>query len=140
MPHQNGPFDLSKQPIHINDTNISVGSAVALSGFRFDGPSFESYIEAHCDTNAPGRLMMIETTPANWSTWERHTDADEIVFVLSGKGVFIQEDDGKQVEIPVEPGACLINPKDVWHTADVEEPIQAIYLTPCPGTEHKPRD
>jgi len=26
-----------------------------------------------------------------------------------------------------------------WHTADVETPINALYITPCPGTEHKPR-
>jgi hypothetical protein len=33
----------------------------------------------------------------------------------------------------------MINPAGVWHTADVEEPMKAIYITPCPGTQHRPR-
>ena len=55
-----GPFDLSVTPIHIPD---STGSpTVPLDDFKFDGPSFEAYIGAHCE-DGPGRLMMIETTP-----------------------------------------------------------------------------
>jgi hypothetical protein len=33
----------------------------------------------------------------------------------------------------------MINPAGVWHTADVEEPVKAIYITPCPGTQHRAR-
>ncbi len=135
----NGPFDLSKDPIHLGDTGVAQGQSVALKNFGFDGPAFGAYIGEHCDDGAPGRLMMIETTPVDWTTWERHTDADEIVFVLEGKGEFIQEIDGREERIAVGPGQGLINPRGVWHTADVEESITAIYLTPCPGTENKPR-
>ena len=135
----NGPFDLSQQPIHLDDTGINGGRAIGLTNFNYDGPSFEEYIQSHCDANAPGRLMMIEASPSSWTTWERHNDAAEIVYILRGKGVFIQEIDGEQVRIPVSPGVCLINPKGVWHTADVDEALEAIYLTPCPGTEHRPR-
>ena len=135
----NGPFDLTKSPIHLNDA-AGARPAVPIEGFGYDGPSFGAYVEAHCPEGDPGRLMMIETTPADWPAWEKHTDADEIVYVLSGRGEFIQDIDGEHVRIPVTAGQAIINPKDVWHTADVTESITAIYLTPCPGTEHKPRD
>jgi hypothetical protein len=39
----------------------------------------------------------------------------------------------------VGPGSTLTNPAGVWHTADVEQPLKAIYITPCPGTRHRAR-
>ena len=63
----------------------------------------------------------------------------EIVIVLEGRAEFIQEVDGEQRRTAVGPGSTMINPVGVWHTADVEEPMKAIYITPCPGTQHRPR-
>jgi uncharacterized cupin superfamily protein len=128
-------IDLEKCPIHIPD---GVGQpTVPIPGSGYDGPSFEAYVEAHCTNDAPGRLMMIETTPGDWPMWECHTDGDEIVFILEGAGDFIQDIDRTEVRTPIAAGVTLINRKDVWHTADVTSPMRAIYLTPCPGTEHK---
>lgn len=39
----------------------------------------------------------------------------------------------------VVAGEAIINSAGVWHTADVEEPFSALYLTPCPGTQYRPR-
>jgi len=83
--------------------------------------------------------MMIEASAHNWDSWERHTRGEEIVIVLSGKGEFIQDLDEVQHRLPVKAGSAVIKPAGVWHTADVETPINALYITPCPGTEHKPR-
>jgi quercetin dioxygenase-like cupin family protein len=113
--------------------------AVPLPGFGFDGPAFEAYIAAHCAPGAPGRLIMVESTPSHWPAWECHTEGDEIVIVLEGKAEFIQEIDGAEQRTPVGPGSTIINPVGVWHTADVEEPMLAIYITPCPGTKHRKR-
>jgi len=134
-----GPFDLSSTPIHIGSEVNAENPAVPLPDFGFDGPSFEAYIAAHCKPGAPGRLIMIETTATDWPAWECHTDGDEIVIVLEGKGEFIQEIDGEKHRTSVSPGVAIINPKDVWHTADVSEPLRAIYITPCPGTKHRER-
>ena len=134
-----GPFDLSQQPIHLDAGAEGKTDAVALEGFNFDGPSFGTYIDKHCQPGAPGRLVMIESTPTSWATWERHTEGAEVVHVLEGSGEFIQQIDGEEVRIDVVAGTTLINPVNVWHTADVVEPIKAIYITPCPGTENKPR-
>lgn len=134
-----GPFDLAKTPIHVGSLAGTSEAAVPLEGFGFDGPSFGAYIDRHCKPGAPGRLVMVETTPTNWPAWECHTEGDEIVIVLEGKAEFIQEIAGEEVRTPVGPGSALINPVGVWHTADVQEPLKAVYITPCPGTESRPR-
>ncbi len=134
-----GPFDLSKTPIHLDTGGAPASPAVPVEGFSFDGESFERYVTNHCGTGSPGRLIMIESSPGTWGAWECHTEGDEIVIVLEGKAEFIQQIDGAERRTPVGPGSTMINPAGVWHTADVEEPMRAIYITPCPGTEHRPR-
>jgi hypothetical protein len=37
------------------------------------------------------------------------------------------------------PGQATINPKNVWHTVDVIEPGQLLFITPGIGTEHRTR-
>ena len=139
MTRPTGPFDLSKTPIHLGSRVDAENHAVPLEEFGFDGPSFQKYVSEHCKPGAPGRLIMVETTPRNWSAWECHTEGDEIVIVLEGKAVFMQEIDGQVVRAAVGPGSTMINPAGVWHTADVEEPMRAVYITPCPGTKHRAR-
>ena len=131
-----GPFDLAATPIHLDTEGTG---AAPIPGFGFDPASFEAYIEAHCRPDAPGRLVFVETTAKSWKSWERHTEGDEIVIVLEGRADFLQEIDGAVRRTPVGPGSAIINPKGVWHSADVEAPLKAIYVTPCPGTEHRPR-
>ncbi len=127
-------YDLEKTPFHLNGDGVH-----PVADFHYDGPSFERYVSTLCSDDDPGRLVMIETTPTDWPAWERHTLGDEIVFVLEGRGEFIHETADGEVRLPVGPGSALINPRGMWHTADVVEPIRAIYMTPCPGTEHRPR-
>ncbi len=133
-----GPFDLSVTPIHLDTTKLVDSPAVPLMGFGFDGPSFEAYISNYC-ASGPGRLIMVETTTSDWQHWECHTLGDEIVIVLEGRADFIQQVSGEKVILPVQAGSAIINPKGVWHTADVSESLKAIYMTPCKGTEHRER-
>ncbi|MBL8352800.1 MAG: cupin domain-containing protein [Burkholderiaceae bacterium] len=139
MEHGTGPFDLSKTPIHLGSVVDADNPAVPIQGFGFDGESYERYIARHCEPGAPGRLVMLASSPTNWGAWECHPEGDEIVIVLEGQGVFIQEIDGGTRRIPVVPGTTVINPAGVWHTADVELAMKAIFITPCPGTRHRPR-
>lgn len=133
-----GPFDLSVTPIHLDSGNSSGSRALPLNDFGFDGPSFEAYIEKHCAQDT-GRLVMVEASASSWKQWERHTLGDELVVVLEGKADFIQEVSGENIVLPVTAGSTIINPKGVWHTADVSEPLKAMYITPCKGTEHRER-
>ncbi len=126
---------LDVDPIHISGSGV----AARLGGFGFDPPSFEAYIAQRCTADDPGRLAMIEHSREAWGMWECHHAGDEVVIVISGVARFIQDVGGEQVHTRVTAGGAIINPAGVWHTADVEEPFSAVYLTPCPGTEHRPR-
>jgi len=134
-----GPFDLSRSPIHLSTPAAGRPSAVPMHNFGFDGPSFEAYIAAQCTDADPGRLVMIETSPVDWGAWECHHLGDELVIVLEGEAEFIQQIDGEERRFKVRPGDTVINPPGVWHTANVTKPLRAIYITPCPGTEHRVR-
>ena len=136
----NGPYDLSTTPIHIGSVEDVPDTAVPIEGFGFDGESFGQYMQTYCSDAIPGRLVMIEASPSDWSAWECHTKGEELVIVLEGEGVFMQEIDGATVKIPFKGGDTIINPRGVWHTANVTKPMRAIYITPCPGTEHRQRD
>jgi quercetin dioxygenase-like cupin family protein len=135
---ETGPFDLSKTPIHLG-SRVAAEPAVSLPGFGFDGPAFEDYIAKHCAPGAPGRLVMIESSPVDWGMWERHPAGDELLIVLEGEGELLQEIDGEPRRSTFGPGSAFINPAGVWHTANVRRPMRAIYITPCPGTEHRKR-
>src|SRR5262249_25137049 len=133
-----GPFDLRRTPIHL-PSEASETAVVPLPDFGFDAPAFERYIAEHCRPDAPGRLVMIETSPKDWPSWECHPGGDEIAIVLDGEGDLIQEIDGVARRIAVRPGSAIVNPAGVWHTANVLRPLKALYVTPCPGTRHRPR-
>jgi mannose-6-phosphate isomerase-like protein (cupin superfamily) len=134
-----GPFDLSTTPIHLPSRVAPDSPAVPLYGFGFNGEAFEAYMAAHCKPGEPGRLVMVETSPGDWPAWECHTEGDELVIVLEGRGDFLQEIDGETRSAPFGPGSTFVNPAGVWHTANVRAPMRALYLTPCPGTQHRPR-
>ena len=51
----------------------------------------------------------------------------------------VQQQEGEEVHIPVQAGMAVVNPRNVWHTANVSQPLKALYITPCRGTEHKAR-
>jgi hypothetical protein len=36
------------------------------------------------------------------------------------------------------PGDAILNPKGVWHTADIEETLLSLHYD-LPGQDHKPR-
>ncbi|MFK7975934.1 MAG: cupin domain-containing protein [Halioglobus sp.] len=134
-----GPIDLSTTPIHIGSVAQGAQGFEPLEWFGFDGESFGKYVTEHCSNETPGRLVMMETMVSDWPTWERHTEGDELVIVVEGAGIFHQEIEGQCVSSPFRAGDTFLNPKGVWHTADVVEPMRAVYITPCPGTENKPR-
>ena len=135
-----GPFDLAKTPIHIATIETGDHPFTPLDWFSFDGQSFGRYVTEYCSESNPGRLVMVESMSADWPTWERHTQGDELVIILEGTGTFHQQSDDRLESRPFKAGDTFLNPKDVWHTADVTETMRAVYITPCPGTENRPRE
>jgi hypothetical protein len=75
----------------------------------------------------------------SWDIWERHPAGDEVVICLSGRMTVIQDIDGRHEPVGLGPCEAMINPSGVWHTADVQEPVRFMTITPGMGTEHRPR-
>lgn len=131
-----GAVDLTTTPVH-----LSLGSrALPIEGFAWDPAVLESYSTAVAADGAEGRMVMLfDSSPGPWTSWERHPAGDEMVICLSGRMTLIREIDGADDPVDLGPGQAMINPAGVWHTADVHEPGQFMTITPGLGTEHRTR-
>jgi len=88
-----------------------------------------------------GRLMCAFTFSEPWLTWERHPAGEELVMLLSGAATVVLDESGQEHAVPLnEPGAYVLVPRNVWHTAKTTVPTTMLFLTPGAGTEHRPVD
>ncbi|HYK68320.1 MAG TPA: cupin domain-containing protein [Streptosporangiaceae bacterium] len=71
---------------------------------------------------------------------ERHPDADEFLYLVSGRIRVRLELAAGDVEAEVGPGQCLVVPRGTWHRIIVDEPGQLINVTPGPGGQSRPAD
>lgn len=86
-----------------------------------------------------GRLMCAFTFSEPWSTWELHPAGEELVMLLSGAATVVLEEFGLERPVQLdEPGAYVLVPQNVWHTARTSVPTTMLFLTPGVGTEHRP--
>jgi mannose-6-phosphate isomerase-like protein (cupin superfamily) len=59
--------------------------------------------------------------------------------LLSGVATVVLEESGQERRIRLsEPGAYVLVPRNVWHTARTTLPTTMLFLTPGAGTEHRP--
>jgi mannose-6-phosphate isomerase-like protein (cupin superfamily) len=129
------PFDLTTTHIH-----LGLGArSVPLPDFQWTPEYLQDYGERFESDGDEGRLVVLNRQDATWTTWERHPAGEEVVVLLSGRVELIQEIDGTERRVELRAGQALINPPGVWHTADVHEPGDALFITPGRGTEHRPR-
>jgi mannose-6-phosphate isomerase-like protein (cupin superfamily) len=85
-----------------------------------------------------GRLMSAFTFSEPWATWERHPAGEELVMLLSGAATLVLEESGEERAVFLrEPGAYVLVPRNVWHTARTTVPTTMLFLTPGAGTEHR---
>ena len=69
---------------------------------------------------------------------EMHPDADEFLYLASGRiRVRLELAEGDR-EVEVRPGQALVIPQGTWHQIFVDEPGQLINVTPGPGGQHRP--
>jgi len=69
---------------------------------------------------------------------EMHPDADEFLYLISGRiRVRLELADGDQ-DAEVGPGQSLVIPRGTWHRIIVDEPGQLINVTPGPGGQSRP--
>ncbi|KIG16637.1 hypothetical protein DB30_04256 [Enhygromyxa salina] len=128
-------LDLSKTPVH-----LGLGATV-LPQPPHDGSMewYQRYGAAHADDGAEGRLVAVHSFDADWATWEVHPNGEELVYIISGKMTLIQDIDGEHREVQMAAGEAAINPRGVWHTAKVVEPVTALFITAGEGTRNEVR-
>lgn len=128
-------FDLSSTFVHLGLGSV----ARELPNFSWTPEYLESYERSTASDGPEGRLVTMSPQEATWTTWERHPAGDELVVQLDGRSILIQDLPGGEHRLELAAGEAVINPKGVWHTADVVEPGTALFITPGSGTEHRPR-
>lgn len=101
---------------------------------------YEGYIARNAADDREGRLVTTHRFTESWDSWEVHPEGDEVVLCLTGAITLHQEfPDGQLVEIALGAGDYAINPPGVWHTADVAEPAEVLFITAGWGTQHRTR-
>jgi mannose-6-phosphate isomerase-like protein (cupin superfamily) len=133
-PRNDGAFSLAEFPVH-----LGLG-ATAIREPKFGGMEwYEAYGARHVADVVEGRLVSMYSFDASWDTWEMHPKGAELVVCTSGRITLHQEIDGKVQKVVLGPGEAAINPPGVWHTADVDGPCTALFVTAGVGTEHRAR-
>jgi hypothetical protein len=128
-------FDLSSFPVHLGR------GATMLPQPEHTGAKewYEAYGARTVADGAEGRLVSLHTFGAPWDTWEMHPEGEELVVCLAGRIVLHQELEGRIVSVTLEPYQAVVNPRGVWHTADVSAPATALFITAGMGTDVRPR-
>jgi quercetin dioxygenase-like cupin family protein len=127
------PLSLERFPIH-----LGLG-ARALPQPEFTGMEwYADYVRRH-DDGGEGRLVALFSFSENWTSWEMHPKGDEAVICTAGEITLIQETPDGPQKVTLRPGDYAINPRGIWHTADVSGRATALFITAGVGTEHRPR-
>ncbi|QIK79002.1 cupin domain-containing protein [Sphingomonas piscis] len=127
---------LERFPLHLG----LGGTAVPQP--EMGGPEwYEAYGDRTAGDGRDGRLVSLFSFSESWSSWEMHPSGDEVVMCLSGSMTLHQQRaDGSPTTTVLNQGEYAINPPGVWHTADADGPVTALFITPGEGTTHKARE
>ena len=128
--------ELERHPIH-----LGLGAtAQAQPVFTGDLSWYGAYEIRHAADGAEGRLVSLHRFEAPWTMWEMHPHGAEVVLCTEGRITLQQEHtDGRRQSVVLDPGQYAINPPGAWHTADVDAPACALFITAGQGTQHRPR-
>lgn len=126
--------NLSDYPVHLG-LGASAVPQPPFTGMEW----YADYIARNASDGEEGRLVSMFTFDASWDSWEMHPRGHEVVLCTAGEITLVQELDGEQVRTTLSAGEYAINPPGVWHTADVDSPATAVFITAGIGTEHRPR-
>jgi uncharacterized cupin superfamily protein len=135
-PMSGNAFDLSKTFVHLGLS----ASAIPLPDFSWKGDSMLAYLREFAAERDEQRLVGILPVRKTWDHWECHVGGDELVVLLSGRCDIIQENGETTRTIPLEPGQAVINRRGIWHTSDVHEPGDTLFIAGGRLTRYRPRD
>jgi len=128
-------FELTNTFIHLGRKAI----ATELPDFSWRADYLADYLRRFSDDGLDARLVGVVHIAQTWSHWECHTGGDEVVVQLSGRSDVIQEIDGEHHTITLTPGLGVINRRGVWHTSDVHEPGDSLFIVGGRRTIYRPR-
>lgn len=127
-------FRLERFPLH-----LGLGATAAPQP-EFDGMDwYAAYGERTAADGREGRLVSQYSFSESWTSWEMHPAGDEAVICIAGEITLIQDLPEGERRVALGVGDYAINPRGVWHTADVAGPATALFITAGQGTEHRPR-
>lgn len=127
--------DLRTHPVHLG-LGARVVAQPAFSGM----PWYEAYAARTAADGAEGRLVSLYDFAESWDSWEMHPAGDELVVCLAGEITLLHEwSDGSLRSTTLGAGQYAINPAGTWHTAEVAQPVTALFVTAGQGTQHRPR-
>lgn len=122
-------------PIHLGLGARAVAEP-KFTGFDW----YEGYGERHAEDLEEGRLVAMYRFEKPWTSWEVHPAGEEVVCCIQGHMTLHQEyPDGSGQSHELGPGEYAINPRGVWHTADTDEPVVALFITAGKATENRSR-
>jgi quercetin dioxygenase-like cupin family protein len=128
-------FSLAHQPVH-----LGLGATVARQDAFTGEPSwYEAYGRRNESDGVEGRLVTMHSFEEPWSSWEQHPYGEELVVCTKGTITLFQEVDGEVRSVVLHEGDAIVNPPGVWHTADVDQPCTALFITAGMGTENRAR-
>lgn len=130
-----GRFSLQRFPLH-----LGLGARAVPQPELTGLPWFADYAQRNAADGSEARLVSQFSFSESWTQWERHPLGDEAVICIAGEIALIQErPDGTSERVVLGAGEYAINPRGVWHTADVADHATALFITAGIGTEHRPR-
>jgi len=133
------PLRLAEHPLHLGLGAVAVAQPAFASAGSASMAWYDDYAARHAADGAEGRLVSLHSFDAPWPMWEMHPAGEEVVLCITGAMTLIQECDGAERAISLGAGEYAINPRGVWHTADVAAPATALFITAGLGTEVRPR-
>ena len=128
------------QSLHEHFVHLGLG-ATAEAQPPFAGMEwYADYAARTASDGAEGRLVSMYRFAESWDSWEMHPSGAEVVVCTRGTITLVQELPGQpDTRTVLQPGDYAINPPGVWHTADIDDPAEALFITAGLGTEHRPR-
>ncbi|HEY8606742.1 MAG TPA: cupin [Noviherbaspirillum sp.] len=109
------------------------GSAIPVDG----GAAFWSRPEQDLASFGRDWLVSEYAFDADWSNWEMHPEADELVYLLSG-AIEMHLDHGTRYDrVLLRDSGLVIVPRGIWHTAKVLAPSRVLHVTMGAGTRHR---
>jgi len=127
-------LSLERFPLHLG-LGARAESQPEFTGMEW----YAAYAERNAADGDEGRLVSFYTFKESWTSWERHPAGDEVVVCTAGEITLFQELPNGTESVTLHAGEYAINPRGVWHTADIASHATALFITAGMGTEHRPR-